>query len=74
MGSAQHVKVRLAYPDSQPAGKYVFIANENNTIFRSATSGAVRPVGGSNPPGVQVSPYDKWPSDADLKAFWGKLD
>src|SRR4029078_11610571 len=40
----------LAFPDSQSAGKYVFVVNENNTIFRSATSGAVR-TGTPNPPG-----------------------
>jgi prepilin-type N-terminal cleavage/methylation domain-containing protein len=63
----------LSFPDSQSAGKYVFIVNENNTIFRSATSGAVR-TGVTNPPGILASPYTDWPSDASLKSFWSKLD
>ena len=64
----------LAFPDSQSAGKYVFIVNENNTIFRSATTGSVKPAGGANPPGAQTAPYDCWPDDANLKSFWNKLD
>jgi hypothetical protein len=48
--------------------------NENNTIFRSATSGAVK-TGTSNPPGVLTTPaYANFPSDANLKSFWSKLD
>ncbi len=68
-----------AYPDSQSAGKYVFIVNEMNTIFRSATTGAVR-VSTSNPPGPPGSGYDatgaysNWPDDANLKSYWSKLD
>jgi len=53
----------LAFPDSQSAGKYVFVVNENNTIFRSATSGAVR-TGVANPPGPFTSgTYSMFPSD-----------
>ena len=64
----------LAYPDSQSAGKYVFIVNENNTIFRSATSGAVR-TGTASPPGVlTTTAYADWPNDTTLKSFWSKLD
>jgi prepilin-type N-terminal cleavage/methylation domain-containing protein len=64
----------VAYPESQSAGKYVFIVNENNTIFRSATSGAVK-TGTSNPPGVlTTAAYANFPSDANLKSFWSKLD
>ena len=63
----------LAFPDSQSAGKYVFIVNENNTIFRSATSGAVK-AGPTSPPGTCATPYDMWPDDANLKSFWNKLD
>jgi len=63
-----------SYPDSQSAGKYVFIVNENNTIFRSATTGAVRP-STSNPPGpLTLTAYNSWPNDADLKSYWSKLD
>jgi type IV pilus assembly protein PilA len=63
----------LTFPDSQSAGKYVFIVNENNTIFRSATSGAVKTTT-TNPPGVLGAPYTMWPDDANLKLFWNKLD
>ena len=64
----------MSFPDSQSAGKYVFIVNENNTIFRSATSGAVR-TGTTNPPGLITTPqYANWPNDASLKSFWSKLD
>ena len=62
-----------SYPDSQSAGKYVFVVNENNTIFRSATSGQVKP-STSNPPGVAASPYADFPNDTNLKAYWSKLD
>jgi len=66
----------IAYPDSQSAGKYVFIVNENNTIFRSATSGAVK-AGTTTPPGVLTAmnaAYQNWPDDNNLKSFWNKLD
>jgi len=63
----------VAFPDSQSAGKYVFILDENNTVFRSATSGAVKP-SPSSPPGAPAAPYDSYPSSADLKSYWGKLD
>ena len=63
----------LAFPDSQSAGKYVFIVNENNTIFRSATSGAVK-TSTTTPPGTLAAPYLSWPNDANLKLYWNKLD
>jgi len=64
----------LSFPDSQSAGKYVFIVNENNTIFRSATTGVVRP-GTSSPPGLlTIAQYINWPDDTNLKSFWSKLD
>ena len=64
----------LAFPDSQSAGKYVFIVNENNTIFRSATTGVVRP-GTSSPPGILTfAQYQAWPDDSNLKSYWSKLD
>ena len=64
----------MCYPDSQSAGKYVFMVNENNTIFRSATSGTVKP-GTTNPPGrVTNTNYKDFPTDANLKSFWSKMD
>jgi prepilin-type N-terminal cleavage/methylation domain-containing protein len=63
----------IAWPDSSSAGKYAFIIDENNTIYRSATTTSVRPSGG-NPPGVPPTPYDRYPSAANLKSFWSKMD
>ena len=63
----------LAFPDSQSAGKYVFIVNENNTIFRSATSSPVK-TSTTTPPGTLAAPYLSWPDDPNLKSFWNKLD
>lgn len=64
----------LAFPDSQSAGKYCFVVNENNTIFRSATSGAVK-TGTSNPPGAfTTGTYANFPDDTNLKSYWSKLD
>ena len=63
----------LTFPDSQSAGKYVFVVNENNTIFRSATSGSMTPSANS-PPGLVGSPYDTYPNASNLKSFWSKLD
>jgi prepilin-type N-terminal cleavage/methylation domain-containing protein len=63
-----------SYPDSQSSGKYVFIVNENNTIFRSATTGAVR-ASVSSPPGtLTLVAYSHWPDDQNLKSYWSKLD
>lgn len=64
----------MAYPDSQSAGKYVFMVNENNTIFRSATSGTVKPAT-TNPPGrCLIAGYKDFPTDANLKSYWSKMD
>jgi prepilin-type N-terminal cleavage/methylation domain-containing protein len=64
-----------AFPDSRSAGKYAFMVNENNTIFRSALTGACK-TGTANPPGVaSVAPgLLNWPNDQTLKASWSKLD
>jgi type II secretory pathway pseudopilin PulG len=57
----------MAFPNSSGDGKYVFIVNENNTIFRLATTGACR-LGTSVPPGLTgvVSSYLYWPEDKVL--------
>jgi len=64
----------LAFPDSQSSGKFVFIVNENNTIFRSATTSAVKPTTASPPGTFTSAPYTDWPSDTNLKSYWSKLD
>src|SRR5882672_2609499 len=64
----------MSFPDSQSAGKYVYVVNENNTIFRSATSGSVK-TSVTNPPGViTTASYKDFPSDGNLKSYWSKLD
>ncbi|HZE99657.1 MAG TPA: prepilin-type N-terminal cleavage/methylation domain-containing protein [Planctomycetota bacterium] len=64
----------MSYPDSQSSGKYVYVVNENNTIFRSATSGTVK-TSTTNPPGViTTASYKDFPSDGNLKSYWSKLD
>jgi prepilin-type N-terminal cleavage/methylation domain-containing protein len=62
-----------AWPDAQSSGKFVYIIDENNTIFRSATTGTLR-VSASSPPGVPVAPFDAYPNATSLKSFWSKLD
>ena len=62
-----------AFPDSMSSGKYVFIVNENNTIYRSATTGVVKPTI-ATPPGTLAAPYTDWPSDTSLKSFYSKID
>jgi hypothetical protein len=62
-----------AYPDSQSSGKFLFIVNENNTIFRSATTSIVRP-STATPPGSMSTTYNEWPTDTNLKSYWSKLD
>jgi prepilin-type N-terminal cleavage/methylation domain-containing protein len=64
----------VSYPDSQSAGKYVFMVNENNTIFRSATSGTVKPTTSNPPTLLTIAQYQNFPDDANLKSYWSKLD
>lgn len=63
----------VAFPDTQSAGKYVFFVNENNTVFRRATTGVVR-IGSAVPPGPNglVPAHQNWPDDAELKSYWSK--
>jgi len=70
------------YPDSFSAGRQIFVINEGNTIYRRQCLTTVRPVGPA-PPGLPLaagvvngaadSPTD-WPSDANMKLDYGKLD
>lgn len=67
----------LAYPDSQTFGRFVYIVNESNTIYRSAMSTGVRQ-GTAVPPGLAgagfASVYQNWPDEPSMKSFWSKLD
>jgi type II secretory pathway pseudopilin PulG len=65
----------VAFPDSPTAGKYTFMVNENNTIYRSTPS--LRPrTSALVPPGLGAVPSGclDWPADPALKAVWSKLD
>jgi prepilin-type N-terminal cleavage/methylation domain-containing protein len=63
----------VAWPDTTSSGKFAFIINEGNTVFRRALTAAVRP-STAVPPGSLPSPFDVWPSEATFKAYWSKLD
>lgn len=62
----------ISFPDSPTAGKFIFIINESNSVFRSATSGFSR--GTLMPPGLPAAPYNAWPDNPSLTSFWSKLD
>jgi len=49
-----------AFPDSPKAGKYIFIVDENNTIFRSLADGRR---------GIEV-----FPTEEERRTSWSKLD
>jgi hypothetical protein len=59
----------VAVPDSAWAGSYVFLVNENNTIFRQPLTGKPRE-GSKTPPGLDAVPreYLNWPDDS----FWSR--
>jgi prepilin-type N-terminal cleavage/methylation domain-containing protein len=64
----------LSWPDTLSSGKVAFIVNENNTIYRRALTATLR-VGTANPPGLATDAgFIDWPTDANIKTFWGKLD
>ena len=77
MGSTHHHTkfAVMSFPDSAVFGRFVFIVNEANTIYRSATTGTVR-TGTSTPPGMaSIAPtYLDWPDDNTLKSYWSKLE
>lgn len=65
----------VALPDSTSSGKYAFLVNENNSVFRSAISAPWRQAT-ETPPGIRnvSSAYLCWPDDPNLKAYWSTLD
>lgn len=65
----------ISYPDDYiGGGKYVFIVNENNTIFRRELKDDVK-ASDKVPPGrLKLAGFTDWPSDDELKANWSKLD
>jgi type II secretory pathway pseudopilin PulG len=67
----------LGFADSATFGKFVYILNEGNTIYRAATTTAVR-LGTASPPGTAgvgfANTFKDWPDDNNLKSYWSKLD
>ena len=49
-----------AFPDNPSAGKYLFIVDENNTVFRSDANGRR---------GIEI-----YPTEEELRTSWSKLD
>jgi prepilin-type N-terminal cleavage/methylation domain-containing protein len=62
----------IAAPVSSWRGKYLFMINENNTIFRRAVTGEIWR-SGAFPPGRDGigEEYRSWPDDPFLKRNWG---
>jgi type II secretory pathway pseudopilin PulG len=67
----------IAFPESGTFGKYVFILNEGNVIYRSATTAAVR-LGVAIPPGIPgvgfTATLANWPDEPSIASYWSKLD
>ena|SRR5437868_2694623 len=65
----------IAFPDPSNEMKYLFIVNENNTVYRAAVTAAIRRGKGSTPGLNALHPaYRDWPDDQTLRTTWGKLD
>ncbi len=71
----------LAYPETRNIGRQIYFVNEENTILRRALVGNVRPPG-ATPPGAALiaagaagtSPLLSWPTPAQLRSDYSKLD
>jgi len=71
-----------AYPDTYSSGRQLFMINEGNTMFKRQCIATLRP-GVGNPPGWPlttgvanggvVTPYN-WPTDANLRTEYAKMD
>ena len=74
----------MAFPDTRTQGKTVFIVNENNTIFKRGVNSTYNPAktGAGMPQNTEPataelvgpSPSLNYPTDANLKADYSKLD
>jgi prepilin-type N-terminal cleavage/methylation domain-containing protein len=77
MGTTHHYTkfAVMAFPDSGVFGRFVFVVNEANTIYRSAITSPVR-LGTSTPPTLAsfAAGYQVWPDDATIKSYWSKLE
>ena len=77
MGSVHHHSKFgiVSFPDSGVFGRYVYVVNEGNVIYRSATTAPIR-LGAAVPPGLTgfAAEYQVWPDDTMLKSYWSKLE
>jgi prepilin-type N-terminal cleavage/methylation domain-containing protein len=73
----------MAFPDAFAAGRNAFFVNESNTIFKRAVASSPRPPAGTpNASPILVgatglkgtNPAEDWPTEAELKADYAKLD
>lgn len=72
----------MAFPESYRVGQNIYILNESYGIFRRQLIGDVRPPGGAYPPGrallasgaIGAAPLLSWPTDAQFKVTYIKLD
>jgi len=75
MGKCHHLSKFgfVGVPDSSWKGKYIFMINENNSLFRRAVTGEIWR-SGAIPPGREGLPdeYRNWPDDPILKHYWGR--
>jgi hypothetical protein len=64
-----------AFPDSLITGKYRFVVNENNTIFRELLDGPPSK-GTAVPPGIDAldPAFLEWPDDDTVKSWLRKLE
>jgi prepilin-type N-terminal cleavage/methylation domain-containing protein len=73
MGKCHHLTKFgfIAVPQSSWTGKYIFMVNENNSLFRRGVFGELW-TGGAVPPGLDGIPeeYRNWPDDTNLKSYW----
>jgi type II secretory pathway pseudopilin PulG len=65
----------LAFPDSPSSGKYLYMINEKNVVYRRELSDRVRP-STATPPGLggPLAPFLAWPMESERKASWVSLD
>lgn len=72
----------MAYPDVMgSSGRLVFVISTVSDIFKCQPTGEIRPAGTAIPPGTTFQTpaggYQNWgdyPSDAELKTYWGRMD
>jgi type II secretory pathway pseudopilin PulG len=67
----------VGFPESMTFGKFAYILNEGNVIYRAALTQPVR-LGNAIPPGVAGTGFSNsfanWPDEPSIKSYWSKLD